>query len=94
VWLTDKTGARQGPVAAAVVRERKRERDRASVGHRHAGPGGIAPSGAVQTRFETKFQIQIVQNIFKPFENMVLKLSKTETTFSLEISSDSEWIWN
>jgi hypothetical protein len=47
--------------------ERERE-DRAAVGHRHAGPGV-----AVQTGFETKIQIQMVQNIFKPFQNWLIR---------------------
>jgi hypothetical protein len=61
----------RGPVAATGVRGRKRERDRVAVGHRHVDPGGTVPGGAVQTGFETKIRIQMVQNIFKPFQTLV-----------------------
>jgi hypothetical protein len=46
-------------VAAVGVRgRRERERGRASVGRRHAGPGDTVPGGVVQTGFETKSKFQ------------------------------------
>jgi hypothetical protein len=79
------------------------------MGRRHACPGGTVLGGAVQTRFETKSRFnwfKTFSNCFKlwsirkilfhaqKIENIVLKLSKRGTTFSIEISSDLEWIWN
>jgi hypothetical protein len=65
-------------VAAAEVRGRRERGGRASVGHRHAGPGGTVPGGVVQTGFETKSEFQW----FKHFQS-VSKFDRLEKYFSL-----------
>jgi hypothetical protein len=56
------------------------------------------PNSNGSKHFQTFSHFGRLENTFPYSEklkyNMVLKLSKRGTTFSMETSSDSEWIWN
>jgi hypothetical protein len=64
-------GSDRGAREKERKRERERERDGVAVGHRHVEPGDTVSGGVFPTGFETKIRLQMIQNIFKPFQNLV-----------------------